>query len=204
MEPIPITLVAEDIISRVVAEKILHRHGFMVVSWITHDKDRIRMRAPDFNRSARGSPYFILTDQDTQANCPPGALAALPGGRHPHLLYRFAVMTVEAWLLADRFGLAEYLQVPLNKVPNAPESLDDPKAALVALARASRASHVRAAVASGRKGQAYRVGHGYNELMKGFVKNRWDMDAAARRAPSLRRALLRVQDLRVALGAPAA
>lgn len=183
------------------AGKVLQRHGFMVVSRITRDKDSIRRRAPDFNRSARGSLYFILTDQDTKANCPPVALAALPGGRHPNLLYRFAVMTVEAWLLADRSGLAEFLQVPANKISSAPESLDDPKAALVALARASRAGHVRAAVAPDRKGRAVRVGHKYNELMTKFVENRWDMDAAARRAPSLRRALHRVRELHQAHGA---
>ena len=200
---IPITLVAEDSLSMEVAQKILQRYGFVVVSEITHDKDRIRKLAPGLNRSARGSLFFILTDQDTQANCPPGVVAALPGGRHPNLLYRFAVMTVEAWLLADRFGLAEYLQGPLNKVPNAPESLDNPKESLVALARGSGSGHMKRGMLPDRK-RSFRVGGDYNSLMREFVKNHWDMDAAARRSPSLRRALLRVRELQATLGAPAA
>ena len=49
--------------------------------------------------------------------------------------------------------------------------------------------------------RSFRIGGDYNSLMTEFVKNRWDMDAAARRAPSLRRALHRVRELHQAHGA---
>ena len=46
---------------------------------------------------------------------------------------------VEAWLLADTERIAAFLRIARVKVPGDPETLDNPKATMVALARAASA-----------------------------------------------------------------
>lgn len=57
--------------------------------------------------------------------------------------FRIAVRAAEAWILADRGRVAEWLGVPAARVPHDPDSLDDPKPTLVDLARRSRRSRMR-------------------------------------------------------------
>jgi hypothetical protein len=51
-------------------------------------------------------------------------------------MVRVAVREVESWVLADRRRIANFLSAPLNSIPMDPEQLDDPKMALLTLARA--------------------------------------------------------------------
>ena len=75
----------------------------------------------------------------------------------PGLCFRVAVRAVEAWLLADAEHIADFLGVARSRVPSNPETLDDPKAAMVALGRTSRRRDIREDMVP-RDGSGRRVG----------------------------------------------
>lgn len=115
--------------------------------------------------------------------------------RHSNLIFRVAVREVEAWLLADKVNLAGFLHVPERFFPGAPDEIADPKAALLNLARRSRLSDIKGSLLP-KRGSTAHVGPGYNECLGGFVRNRWDVRAAAGGSPSLARAMHRLESFR--------
>ena len=104
------------------------------------------------------------------------------------MCFRIAVREIEAWLLADRRALAEFLEVPLARVPAAPERVADPKRAMVGLAARSRSMDVRRDMVP-RPGSGREVGEAYDARLIEFVQRRWRPEEAAKRSESLRRAL---------------
>ncbi|MBI5529673.1 MAG: hypothetical protein HY897_25385 [Deltaproteobacteria bacterium] len=105
-----------------------------------------------------------------------------------------AVRAVEAWLLADVDGLHRFLVVPRTLVPPDPESLDRPKADLVAIARHSRSRAIREAFVPAA-GTTAAVGPGYTTMLAEFALHHWRPGVAAARSPSLAR-LIRYLDTR--------
>lgn len=105
---------------------------------------QIKKRLPAFNHAAQAAPLLVLTDLDIHAPCPGGVWGAWMGGnaRNPNLIFRVAVREVEAWLLADRRNIADFLSVPVADVTIAPESSADPKIEIVDLARRSSSQDV--------------------------------------------------------------
>ena len=102
-------------------------------------------------------------------------------------LFRIAVREVEAWLIADREALAGFLKIKIMHVPYKPEELVDPKRVLLELAtRAPR--RIRNGPLPEPRSKAI-IGPEYNELLTDYVRSSWDIEAAANRAPSLRRAV---------------
>lgn len=105
--------------------------------------------------------------------------------------FRLAVRAVEAWLLADAERLADFLSIRPARVPQLPDALDDPKKALVGLARRSRSSAIREDVVP-RPGSHRPVGPGYTGRIVQFVtgpKSLWRPDVAASNSDSLRRCI---------------
>ena len=152
--------------------------------------------APALNNSAAGVPYVMLTDLD-QVGCPPDLLADWMGTIpiHPDFLLRVAVKEVEAWILADRKGLARYLGVPQANFPRVFEQLPDPKHELLMVARRSRHRRIREdIVAETAHGPVQ--GPDYNGSLSRFVTDQWDIDEAAVQCPSLRKMLGRLEELR--------
>ncbi len=107
---------------------------------------------------------------------------------------RIAVRAIEAWLLADTEGIADFIGVSRRRVPHDPEALDDPKRSLVELARSSRRREIREDFVP-RDGSGRRVGPAYTARMIEFASIRWRLNEAAQRSPSLRRSLEAVQRL---------
>jgi hypothetical protein len=101
------------------------------------------------------------------------------------------VREVEAWLLADRVGIAEFLYVDLQKVPHAPEREEDPKRTLINLARKSRKKRLSREIVPAI-GSAAPIGPLYNLHFTTFVNNRWDIAKARQAAPSLNRTISRL------------
>ena len=152
--------------------------------------------APALNRSAAGVPYVMLTDLDHR-NCPPELLADWMGPipLHPDFLLRVAVKEVEAWILADRKGLARFLGVAQANLPRDFEQLPDPKHELLMVARRSRHRRIREdIVAETDHGPVQ--GPDYNGSLSRFVTDKWNIDKAAERCPSLRKMLERLEELR--------
>lgn len=110
--PIPIQLAVEDDLSEAVLRKILSTSGrpyAVGTCYLGRGFGYLRKTIHGFNNAAKGTPYLVLTDLD-QAECPPNLIGAwLQVPIHANLVFRVAVREVEAWLLADRAGLARFL-----------------------------------------------------------------------------------------------
>lgn len=137
----------------------------------------------------------VLCIADTDRKCAVELLAAwLPRPRPEHLLLRLAVTEAESWLLADRGGFATAFQVPLNKLPQNPDEVDDPKRTLLTLARRSKQRLIRDEVVSAI--DPSKQGSGYNTHLRHFVLNHWDAHRAAQTSQSLARAMSRLAELK--------
>ena len=191
---VSLNLIVEDSLGEAVARKMLNaseRHYRIEVT-LRWNKDRIRKSISDINRSAKGCPYFVLTDQDTHDRCPPKAIRELRAEIHPNLLYRFAVMEVESWVLAHRKAISDFLSVPLNRIPINTDSIDKPKEFLISLARKSKSRIVRNDIPPRRNSTA-KIGPGYNDALTSFVTEHWDVGVAVDAAPSLGRTYRRIR-----------
>lgn len=154
----------------------------------------IRDKINGFNKSAMSINYLALVDfMDTGLPCPGAVVTGWLPHRQPRMLFRVVVRELESWLLADREGMAEFLQISLTKLPLYPEILEDPKLTLVNLARTSRLKRVREALVP-EPGSTAAVGRLYTSEIIQFINQRWDIASARQCAPSLERCCDRLQN----------
>lgn len=154
-------------------------------------------RLTSYNEAGRRFPWLVLADLDSDA-CAPQVLAAWLPAAAPLMRCRIAVREIEAWILGDRENLASFLSVPLATVPTEPESIPDPKQAMVNLARRSRSASIRRRMVppEGTRGV---TGPAYTATLIEFVRgdtSTWRPDVAAQRVDSLARAIRALEDLR--------
>lgn len=189
-----VILITEDSLSQLVVNQMLAQTGCAceVVNTLTWNKDKIKSKIQAINQSARGQAYIVLTDQDTPDRCPPTAIQEIPEALHANLLYRFAVMEVESWIMAHREAFAHFLSIPINRIPIDTDTLPDPKAELIRFAKMSRSSSIRADIAPAVNSNS-EVGPDYNGRISEFIMAKWQAKAAARHSPSLTRALHRLE-----------
>ena len=188
MSLIPVRLLVEGLLDEQILRRLLLRTGryAIVDCLIKGGKAQLRTITPGFNSAAKGFPHVLLTDLDTDACAPSLIESWMPSGCHNNLVFRVAVHEVEAWLLADRHRMADFLQVSISRIPELPDSLVDPKAALIEAAKSSRSRRIREDIVP--EGQSTsKVGIGYNAQITDFVLNRWNIDGAREYSPSLAR-----------------
>jgi hypothetical protein len=109
------------------------------------------------------------------------------------MLFRVAVRETESWLLGDRDGFANFAAIAVNKVPQYPETLPDPKQALIGLVRRSRKRRLIDELVPPH-GSSVSIGPLYNEKLCAFAERSWNIDAASDACPSLRRARQRLAE----------
>lgn len=178
---------------RIIASKTQLSVGVVVSG---KGKPYLRSKAQNLNLSARGHPIIVLADQDNSLQCAPQQITDWLGGQQQsnNFLLRFAKLTIEAWFLADKDNLSAFLSVSTALIPNAVETLENPKTALVNLARRSSSRAIRdALVPNARSGAT--VGPNYSAELSRFVTDGWDIDAATNGCDSLRRTVLRIVEL---------
>ena len=105
---------------------------------------------------------------------------------------RVAVMEVESWVMADRRGFADFLSIPLNRIPEDTDVILQPKEFLVSLARLSRKTRLRQEIVP-LPGATSKVGPGYNSRLGEFVHSRWSVNRAASVSVSLQRTLAQLR-----------
>ncbi len=151
-------------------------------------------KLPSLRQMANREPVLLLTDLD-DTNCAPILLQQWSGGQAlpDNLLLRVAVRETEAWLLADRNGLADLLGISPDKTPLDPESIPDPKRFLLSLAHRAKRTVRSELIAS--KGAVASQGLGYNRLLSYFVSNNWQLEAAIDNSASLSKAVVRLREL---------
>jgi len=195
---IPVHLATEDELSEWVLRRLLDHanRGYAIgTAYGRRGFGYLRGTIANWNRAARFVPFVVLTDLDTGA-CPTELIEGwLKGPKHPNLLLRVAVREVEAWLLADRSALAQYLRVTEKWVPGNPDGLRDPKAALVEVAKRSRSGEVRERIVP-RRGSTAKQGREYNSCLCEFVRTEWNIEEAAARSVSLHRTVARLRSFR--------
>jgi len=188
-QPIPINLAVEDALSEAALRKILTQSNRPYAVGTCYNRGGygyIRKLIRGFNNAARGTPFLVLTDLDT-GQCPPALIAIWLGEPvHPNLLFRVAVREVEAWILADRVGIAKFLGIKRALVPVDVDQVQDPKACLIDLARKSPRRDLRMDIAP-PPGSTRQIGPNYNGRLISFVQQRWDISTAQLCSPSLRR-----------------
>ena len=141
-----------------------------------------------------GQAYVILFDLEHDYPCAPALLTKweLAGVMPDNFIVNIAVRSTEAWLMADREGIAHFLSVSSDNIPLKPDEIEYPKQKLMSLGQMSRLSKTRRAFASVTGKSA---GSGYNSYMRDYIQNRWRIDIAADASRSLSRALERLRQL---------
>ena len=173
-----------------VVERVYGKQGWRAV------RDKIGA----FNRAAQFVPCLALVDfMDTHMQCPPSVVTDWTPDRHPNMVFRVVVREIESWVLSDRQGAAQFLHVPVSRIPQFPEREADPKHSLIGIARRSRSARIKAALVP-RHGSSATVGPDYNPLVEHFVLDQWSPTAARNHSPSLDKCLTRLEELRARLG----
>jgi hypothetical protein len=196
MNEINVTIAVEDILSEAALRKILNQSNpnYRVSLCLSKGGNSyLRSKAAAFNQSARGSPFILLTDQDTRDECPVNKIGIWLNGQqpHPNLLFRVAVMEIESWLLADRESFSEFFRVPVARLPEATDEIDNPKEFLVSLARSSTSNAIREDLVPRPRSTAA-VGPNYNGRLLDYITNRWKVLTACSHSRSLQRTLERL------------
>jgi hypothetical protein len=157
-------------------------------------KGQLRKHLHAYNQAAQLSPWVVLIDLDRDDECaPPFCLTCLPGPS-ARMCFRVVVREIEAWLMADREKLARFLSISPARVPRNPEGIDDPKRAMVDLARHSRRREIREDLVPG-PGSGRQVWPAYASRLIEFIDTHWRPEVAASKADSLFRCRQRLQEL---------
>lgn len=184
-----ITIAVEGASDEPVARRIVREAGLQPdFIYPKGGKAALDTKLADYNRAAARHPWFVLRDLDHDEICAGTLVARLLPHSSPGMCFRLAVRATEAWLLADRGGLASYLGVPLSRLPEEPDSLDDPKKHLIDLARRSRSRAIREDLVP-RTGSTARVGPAFMARISEFSTRIWQPAVAAKASPSLSRCL---------------
>ena len=116
----PVNLAVEDDLSEVVLRTMLHKSGRQYAVCFCYGRSGfgyLKRKIVGFNNAAKGTPFLVLTDLDKKECAPLLIQEWLQVPKHPNLLFRIAVRSVESWLLADRTSFASYLGVQRNSIP---------------------------------------------------------------------------------------
>jgi len=191
-----VSCAVEGDLDAIVARKLLSQGGLSCGPiYGGEGKAAVRRSIHGYACGAKRSPWFVLVDLDDDHVCASSLVREwLPA--IPELMsFRVAVREIEAWLLADRGGIASYLSVSPARIPRNPDELPEPKASMLSVARKSRIRAIREGVPP-RPGSGRTIGPIYVTELARFVQEKWDVVAAAEVSPSLARCVAGLQALR--------
>lgn len=194
---IVVNTATEDELSEVVAAKLVREivpNGVVGLMLRKGGIGYLRSSFDKFCQMARREHVLLLADLDRQP-CASGLIASWTGDNPlpDKLLFRVPVREIEAWLLADRQGMAALMGISEAGLPSEPDALPDPKRALLNAAR-NAARSVRSELIASR-GALASQGLGYNRVLSHYVDTLWSIDRAVERSASLRRAVNRLAAL---------
>lgn len=189
-----VLLVVEDELSGVVLRKLVEQFGKGLSVYNVLPMGgfgQIKNGVQRFKNASKAVPHIILTDLD-QRDCAPSLLRDWGiEAVSKDLLFRVAVREVEAWLLADREGVSQYLDIPLAKMPHKPEQEIDPKQALFSLVRKCKKRSLIGELLPAAGSRAS-IGPLYNTRMGSFARDNWNVQRAVLNSDSLSRAIKRI------------
>ena len=187
-----ISSAVEGLVDEVVMRRLLRYVGAIPGAvYGRQGKAYLRQHITRYNAAARHSAWAILIDLDHNAACAPTLQEKWLASPAPHMCFRIAVRAVETWLLADHQRFAQFLSIPVSRIPPVLEAVDDPKLLLVNLARHSRKRAIREDMVP-RQRSGRKVGPAYAAHLMEFVEDTtigWRPDVAAEESNSLKRCL---------------
>ncbi len=101
-------------------------------------------------------------------------------------------MEVESWVMAHRQAFAQFVSVPIQRIPHNTDAIENPKESLLAIVSKSRSKRLKDAIVP-KRGSTARVGPDYNAQLSNFIRNSWDVYEAQKNSESLDRAFNRIQ-----------
>jgi hypothetical protein len=190
-------VLAEALASRCVLQVLPDFH-FQSIRPFQGGKDwLLKYKMPGYFATAERVPFLLMIDQDA-GDCPPSVRAEIlrfanRQGIPAKLVLSVVTRESEAWLLGDGEMLAGFLDIDSVQIPTSPESENDPKSVLLSCANFSQ--RYREEICPTNACHS-RVGPGYNAVLSAFVRENWRPLEAAKRCPSLKRTLDRLEQLK--------
>lgn len=157
-------------------------------------RSKIKTRVPKLLEAAQRVRWLVVVDLDDD-DCPPTLMKQWNIPTDAHLIFRVVTRAVESWIMGDRSGLAKFLNVSEDRVPVEPETLDDPKGSLIAVAKHSRNRDIRDGLVP-RESSGRKQGPLYTVLLSEFVRTDWNPRAARVASSTLDRCLTRLEKLK--------
>ena len=159
-------------------------------------KGNILKRLKNYNEAVNHTSWFVVVDLDQDADCAPEHLRNLLPKVNKGMMLRVAVRSVEAWIMADRAMISQFLGVHASNIPLFPDTLDNPKAELIDLIdRKCKRNWIRKDMLPNKRGKR-KVGTKYTDRMAEFVQLHWRPEVAARRSDSLARCIRALENLK--------
>ncbi len=190
-----VTVAVEGPSDGAVLGAVLRTAGFQIQhTYVKGGKSQLDRSLRAYNNAARFGPWLVLRDLDHDADCAPDLTIRLLPTPAPHMCFRIAVRSVEAWLLADVDAFAQFFGVNRSRIPPDPDCLPHPKRAVIDLAVHSRKREIRADVAP-RPGSGAREGAAYSSRVSEFALTSWRPKVAALKSDSLARCLRAIRRL---------
>lgn len=175
------------------AKRIIRHSGLSVGQLVTkHGSGNIDKLIPKLSRTTTNNPWVVFRDSDTR--CPVEFRRQLTKSTtiNPAFLLRIVHPMTEGWLMADPQSFSQYFKVTAKKVPVDTELLPHAKRNLLALCKNSRSRDIRSDVVRPDGG----AGPLYVSRINEFAEDYWDIATASQNSPSLKRALIRLAELR--------
>lgn len=153
-------------------------------------KQRLDKKLRAYNSAAAYEPFLVMRDLDQDAQCAPALLEGKEIVAAKFMCFRIVVRSLEAWLMADVPVLAGWLKVDEARIPTAPEDLQDPKGAFLALVQRSTSKDIKSDLLPS-PGSGRQTGPLYASRLREFIGGFWDVRRVVKsgRAPSLARAV---------------
>ena len=176
-----------------VAERLIRRVGLDPVEFMVAG-GKARLDQVLRERSLRGN-VLVLRDLDNDAECAPTLIRALVPHEIPKgICLRIPVKSIESWLLADVEGFSQEFSVHLKSHEVKPDESENPKRDLINQCLRSKRRTVREQMTQ-LSTNGLRPGPAYTLRVMEFARTVWDPERAAKRSPSLERALVTIDRL---------
>lgn len=177
----------------VIVERVIQCAGLHVgTAYPQGGKHRLDRQVAGYNNAARFSYWLVVRDLNGDAPCASELVHRILPAPNRLMKLRIAERAAEAWLLADREGIAQFLAISLTRITLNPDVLLDPKVEIVNLAKRSKRRSIREDMVP-QQGTTGRVGPGYPGRIIEFARESWRPDVAARQSPSLARCIAAIK-----------
>ena len=186
---IPINIAVEDKLSEAVIRKILKtsKQSYIVgACFCRGGSGYLKKNIKGFNNASKATVFLLLTDLDTTECAPTLIRQWLNCPQNPNFLFRIAVKEIESWILADRINFADFLGVPVQRIPLITDEITDPKQFILNLAVKTKKPSLRSRMIFRQK-ETLRPGPDYNGCLKSFIDNDWKVSEAIHHSPSLKK-----------------